>query len=144
MTISFLQTANNIIYVDTLYFKAKIISGLREKSGRNHINWVKISTQDNNSPFYLHLHTYTWNLFKNFLKYIYIYIQLYIIRDVNYLDTLILLEMFMENKNVCNMKTHLSQHCASGIAIIDQCTPRQFLYEVIPHQLKRQKKKQDV
>lgn len=70
--------------------------------------------------------------------------KLYIIRDVNYLDTLILLEMFMENKNVCNMKTHLSQHCASGIAIIDQCTPRQFLYEVIPHQLKRQKKKKDV
>jgi len=40
-----------------------------------------------------------------------------------------------------NKKTHLSQHCASGIAIIDQGTPRQFLYEAIPHQLKRQKNK---
>lgn len=52
--------------------------------------------------------------------------------------------MFMETVTVCNTsnnrKTHLPQHCAFGIAIIDQCTPRQFLYEAIPHQLKRQKK----
>lgn len=47
----------------------------------------------------------------------------------------------METMSVSNMsnnkKNHLSQNCASGIAIIDQRTPRQFLYKAIPHQLKR-------